>query len=197
MYVDGFNLYHGLRAKHGRSYLWLDLRGVGTRLLRDGQKLVGVRYFTAAVRNDRPAQQRQHLYLQALRAHGGIDFTLGRFQEKSITCRSCGRSVRSYEEKETDVSIAAALIADGVEDVFDVAILLSADSDLCPAVRTLKRLCPSKRVIAVFPPKRRSEDLRRSADASFTLGDAIIRQCQLPRLVRGGAVTFRRPDNWR
>ncbi len=25
-YVDGFNLYHGLKARHGRKYLWLDLQ---------------------------------------------------------------------------------------------------------------------------------------------------------------------------
>jgi hypothetical protein len=32
-YVDGFNLYHGLKAKHGRRYLWLDLEALVTSLL--------------------------------------------------------------------------------------------------------------------------------------------------------------------
>jgi hypothetical protein len=28
VYIDGFNLYHGLKAGHGRKYLWLDLEAV-------------------------------------------------------------------------------------------------------------------------------------------------------------------------
>ena len=53
-----------------------------------------------------------------------------------------------YEEKETDVSIAAALIEDAMQDRYDTALLISADSDLCPAIVTMKRLCPEKRIIA-------------------------------------------------
>jgi hypothetical protein len=54
-YVDGFNLYHGLRDRYGRRYLWLDLVQL-VRRLRPRDSVVAVRYFTAAVRNDPPAQ---------------------------------------------------------------------------------------------------------------------------------------------
>lgn len=27
-YIDGFNLYFGLKADHGRKYLWLDLQAL-------------------------------------------------------------------------------------------------------------------------------------------------------------------------
>lgn len=198
VFIDGFNLYYGLRDKHGRKYLWLDLAGVSRRLLRPGQTLVGVHYFTAAVRNDPASQRNQRIYLDALRATGGVDITLGRYQEKRVNCHGCGNSWRTYEEKETDVNIAVALVAGGVRDEFDTAILLSADSDLCPGVRTLKGLRPDKRVVAVFPPKRRSDDLRRAVDASFTLGDAILRQSLLPEVVTGqSGASYRRPQRWR
>lgn len=196
-YIDGFNLYHGLKEKHGRKYLWLDLRQVAQRLTRPTQVLGNVHYFTAAVRNDPPAQQRQNTYLAALRAHGGVDITLGRYQEKHLACRRCGHTWRSYEEKETDVNIAVTLLADAVDDRFDVALVISADSDLAPAVRTLKRLSPGKRFVSVFPPRRRSDDLRRLADATFTLGDAIIRQSQLPATVTDGGRAHHRPPTWR
>src|SRR6266536_636756 len=35
-YVDGFNLYFGLKAKYGRRYLWLDLQALAASLLRPG-----------------------------------------------------------------------------------------------------------------------------------------------------------------
>jgi hypothetical protein len=35
----GFNLYFGLKAKHGRKYLWLDLQALAGSLLRLGQTL--------------------------------------------------------------------------------------------------------------------------------------------------------------
>jgi hypothetical protein len=57
-YVDGFNLYHGLRERFRHRYLWLDLHRLVQRL-RPGDTIVAVRYFTAAVRNDPPALARQ------------------------------------------------------------------------------------------------------------------------------------------
>lgn len=40
-YVDGFNLYHGVKHKHGRKYLWLDLEALVAHLLKPAQTLVG------------------------------------------------------------------------------------------------------------------------------------------------------------
>ncbi len=198
-YIDGFNLYHGLRSKHGHKYLWLDLELLVTKLLKPHQELAVVRYFTASVRNDAPALARQSSYLGALAAHAPrLDIRLGRFQEKSLRCHQCGTAWRTYEEKETDVSIAVALVEDAATDLFDVALLVSADSDLCPAIRAVRRINPQKRVVTAFPPSRRSDELRRVADAAFTIGDANIRSSLLPDSVRGpSGRVFTRPPSWR
>ncbi len=197
VYIDGFNLYHGLKSKSSRKFLWLDVSAVAERLLRPGQQLVAVRYFTASVRNDPPAQARQNAYIGALRAATNVEVVLGRFQAKDRICFGCDSTWRTYEEKETDVSIAVAMLEDGINEVFDTALLVSADSDLCPAVRALGRLRPHKRVVAVFPPHRRSDALRRAVHASFTLGDAIIRQSQLPTTVTDASGTvYERPPRW-
>ncbi len=76
VYIDGFNLYNGLKDKHGRKYLWLDLMAVAQRLLRPRQELSVVRYFTASVRNDPLAEYRQGIYLGALRAATTIDIAI-------------------------------------------------------------------------------------------------------------------------
>jgi uncharacterized LabA/DUF88 family protein len=198
VYVDGFNLYFGLRAKYDRKYLWLDLHTLATGLLRRDQTLEQVTYFTARVRNDPQGEQRQSDYLDALRERSPlIKIKDGRFQEKSRRCRRCGSAWTVFEEKETDVNIAVALLADAVRDRFDTALVVSADSDLCPAVRETKSLFPMKRIIAAFPPSRHSAELKRVVDGFMFIGDDKIRQAQLPdEVVTKAGIILRRPKHW-
>jgi hypothetical protein len=44
-----------------------------------------------------------------------------------------------------------AVLEDGVNNRFDTALVISADSNLCPAIRALNRLRPALRVVAAFP----------------------------------------------
>jgi uncharacterized LabA/DUF88 family protein len=197
VFIDGYNLYHGMHDRWQRKYLWLDLEALGRRLTKSSQTLAVVRYFTAPVRNDAASLARQKLYLRALQTYPKIDVTLGRFQEKQPSCRACGATWRTYEEKETDVSIAVALVEDAVNDLYDVAILISADSDLCPAIRAVRRLAPNKRIIAVFPPGRRADALRRACDGVRHLDEVSLRNAQLPDEVPGPAgLTYKRPAHW-
>lgn len=64
-HIDGFSLYFGIR-REGRRHLWLDLEALMRSLLKPRQRLVAVRYFTAMVRDDPAAEQRQKTYLNAL-----------------------------------------------------------------------------------------------------------------------------------
>jgi uncharacterized LabA/DUF88 family protein len=196
-YVDGFNLYNGLKAKHGKRYVWLDLPALATSLLLPSQELVAVRYFTARVH--RPASTaRQAVYLDALAARSPLlTITEGRFQAKSVQCYRCGGIRTAYEEKETDVNIAVALVQGALRDAYDAALLISADSDLCPVIRTIRQMAPAKRVVALFPPRRASKELRQIAHGAMTISDSKIRQSQLPQVVTGaGGVKLVRPREW-
>lgn len=197
-YIDGFNLYFGLKDKHQRRFLWLDLEALAEGLLRNDQTLVDVYYFTARVRGDADSQRRQSDYLDALVGHcSRLTVVDGRFQKKRRQCHQCGSSWKVYEEKETDVHIAVSLVEHGVNDRYDTALLISADSDLCPAVRSIKRLRPEKRIIAVFPPHRNSDDLKRAVDGYRSISDAAIRQAQLPqKIVTANGVSISRPPYW-
>lgn len=166
-------------------------------LLKPHQQLVAVRYFTAMVRDDPSAEQRQKIYLNALAAHDSIlEIRKGRFQKKIKTCWSCHRSWDDYEEKESDVSLAVSLVEDGVSGLFDTALLVSADSDMSPGIRALKRLVPGTRVIAAMPPHRRSFGLSTTCDAAFPISMTKVRQSQLPEVVTAGGHSFRRPAHW-
>lgn len=196
-YIDGFNLYFGIR-KDGRRYLWLDLEGLVRSLLKPHQQLVAVRYFTARVRNDPTAERHQETYLKALEAHSGVlEIRHGRFQQKSRMCYSCRSSWHEYEEKETDVSLSVSLLEDGVNGLYDMALIVSADSDMTPAVRALKRLAPGARVVAALPPHRNSAGLAAVCDAAFPIGIAKVRQAQLPETVMDGPRPLTRPEHWK
>lgn len=196
-YVDGFNLYFGIRQE-GRRHLWLDLERLVQSLLKPQQQLVAVRYFTARVRNDPPAEQRQQTYLNALAAHSSLlEIRQGRFQQKTKRCYSCRSSWNEYEEKESDVSLAVSLIEDGVMGLYDTALIVSADSDMSPAIRALRRLVPDMRVIAALPPNRNSAGLKAVCDATIPIGIAKVRQAQLPETVMAGSHPLARPGHWK
>ena len=198
MFIDGFNLYHGMKAISGRAYLWLDLESLALSLIKPQQQvLISVLYFTAMIRDDPEALKRQDTYLSALEAFcPRVEVVRGTFQRRKIRCDSCQNRRVSYEEKETDVSLAVRLVEGAANRDFDTAVLLSGDSDFVPAVAAAKRLHPSLRVVAVFPPKRVSDALRRVADANFVLGRARISQNQLPFSVHSPRGPLLRPDHW-
>jgi len=199
-YVDGFNLYHRLHDRYRRRYLWLDLERLVQRI-RPRDQLVTVRYFTAMVRDDPPALARQRTYLDALRVHSGglVQVVLGRYQSKTVSCRQCGSTWTSYEEKETDVNIAVSLVADAAARASDLALIISADSDLCPAIRTARSLNLRRGMIAVFPPRRSSFEIRSLIRGAFTVAAVDLRNSLLPDTVsnRTTGQIYKRPGKWR
>jgi len=50
VYVDGFNLYFGLKSKGWRRHYWLDLATLSSALLKPSQQLKTVHYFTSRIR---------------------------------------------------------------------------------------------------------------------------------------------------
>ena len=200
VYIDGFNLYYGMRSKGWRRYYWLDLNRLADRLLRPGQTLEGVRYFTARVIPDAGSvdkARRQNTYLEALGTLPDLDIHYGYYLPKMQRCTTCGTTWQIYEEKMTDVNIAVELLSDAYEDAFDTAIVISADSDLARPITTIRARFPGKRVVVAFPPNRVSKLLRNVAAASFTIGRDALRDSQLPEgVVRLDGNIFTRPPEW-
>lgn len=200
VYVDGFNLYFGLRSKAWRKHYWLDLAALAQALLKPGQTLHGVHYFTSRIRaNGRNVadMQRQTAYIEALGTLGALQLHFGHYLEKPKQCRQCGAKWMDYEEKMTDVNIAVQMLADAFDDRFDTALLISGDSDLTTPVCKLRAQFPAKRVVVAFPPGRQSFELKKAANATFTIGEANLRQSQLPAQVqRADGFMLQRPAHW-
>ena len=196
-YIDGFNLYKGMKDAFGRKYLWLDLESMCRSVLLPTQELIGVKYFTARVRRPADTQQRQSLYIDALAAATSVQTIFGRLQMNTVECLRCGHERIKPEEKKTDVAIATHMVADAVGGTIDVALVVSGDSDMVPPVEMISGL-PKARVVLAFPPRRKSDELKRYAGAAFTLSEATLRQNQLPPTVKTvGGVLLTRPASWK
>ena len=197
-YIDGFNLYHGLMQARLGSSRWLDLGEMSRSLLGDARRLELVRYFTTRARSRPGDAERQSVYIDALQAHGAIEIDFGFFlRKKGIKCSQCQNSWPYYEEKKTDVNIAVRLLNDAFDDRFDVALIVSGDSDLVPAIESVKIRYPDKRLIVAFPPKRRSYDLEAAAHSSFSILNSQIRASRLPNpVVTSEGIELRAPMGW-
>ena len=97
----------------------------------------------------------------------------------------------------TDVNIAVALLRDAQADVFDTAIVISADSDLTGPLEAVLQISPEKRVVVAFPPNRASKRLRSVATAAFTLGRKLISDSQFPSsVIDANGYALQKPSRW-
>lgn len=199
-YVDGFNLYFGLKSKGWRKYYWLDLPALATSLLKPGQILLGTLYFTSRIRltaNNSQDLLRQNTYIDALTC-GGTRVHEGHFLDKPRQCRQCGANWLDYEEKMTDVNIAVRMLSDAFDDVFDTALLVSGDSDLTTPIQQIRSRFPLKRIVVVFPPDRHSKQLQKVATGYWSLSEATLRTTQLPDPVTTATgYNLNRPSTWK
>ena len=207
-YVDGFNLYYGMKSKFARRYLWLDLVKL-VRHLRPNDEVVQVRYFTTIVRGEPAASANQINYVDALRAHSGdlLDVQIGWFRRRSLApCRVCGehwqchcpRRSRTLEEKETDVALAVAMVEDATVGLADLTLLISADSDFAPAVAAIKRVRPGHPVILAMPSGNLQPHKRFADVGFFSINETALRHSQLPEQVYDpiNKKHRRRPEKW-
>lgn len=200
-YIDGFNLYFGLREKGWKRYYWLDLVRLVQSLLKPDQSYVRSHYFTARIRvagNNSDDTRRQSIYLDALATLPNLTIHEGHYLQKRVQCKKCGSTWFTYEEKMTDVNIAAQLLLDAFDNLFDTALIISGDSDLTTPVQRVRNRFPDKRVVIALPPSRHSQQLTQAANGAFTIGEAKLRKSQLTnQVVAIGGYVLQRPDYWR
>ena len=215
IYVDGFNLYYSVLRR--TNLKWLDLVALfRDHVLDSNAQLLEVRYYTAPIlarmSDDPQSVQRQRIYLQALRRmhpdqlkiiEGRIAVTTP-FQRlvRPIAGASDISRVQVYDfnEKKTDVNLASDLLAGAWTGAFDQAVICSNDTDLEPALATLRKYHPHLR-LGIVAPVRGSDnryiaaDLKQHADWSKALSMVHISIAQLPERIP--ASSLRRPETWK
>lgn len=170
VFIDGFNVYHFVE-KHHPWGKWLDYRALAEVMLPKNIEVGSVYYFSALAKWDQDKVNRHQHYISALKARGIIP-VINKFQnrEKKVIVRDDssnryydtihgkirGRVVTGYvnEEKQTDVSIGVHMIALAARNMYDVALLVSGDTDFLPIIEVLARYFPDKQIRMAVPSTR-------------------------------------------
>ncbi len=205
VYVDGFNLYYALKKANAK---WLDLSMLCDRLLTDND-IVAIKYFTARVKSrigDLDIHIRQNAYLQALQTNPKIEIIYGHFLTNNVwmvkvddegLSRETLEKVQviKTEEKGSDVNIATHLLVDGFQDKYDVAAVISNDSDLKLPINMVKTVL-GKTVGVICPHEKPSKELIRSASFFKTIKTQTYFECQLPNTIGLDGRKVHKPKAW-
>lgn len=156
-YIDGFNLYHAIdevarRDPQKRKLKWLDLRALCEVFSPIPQyDLREVAYFSAYATWLTGPYRRHQIYTDALTAIG-VNCIMGEFKEKRRKCKRCGSTWVGHEEKESDVALGVRLVMDAFLDRYDRALVITADADIVPAVKTVRSQFSTKHIQILTPP---------------------------------------------
>jgi hypothetical protein len=196
-YIDGFNLYFGLKSKKWKRYYWLDLQKLSENLLKPNQILSKTKYFTARISSPPGKVKRQGTFIEALMTLKNLEIFYGKYQSNTHECSRCKAIFPTPNEKMTDVNIATELLSDAFQNLYDTALLVSADSDLIAPIKKVLKLFPDKRIICAFPPDRFSIELAKTATEHFTIGRKKLANSIFPdEVTKQDGFILKKPEKW-
>jgi len=209
VYVDGYNLYYGLKRMMAvdsdwKLFYWIDIVKLFDHFMLNNQILQKVYYFTAPPLNIQKSN-RQKVLLRANKLINGnrFQFVNGKFFEKELTCAVCGAQYTTPEEKRTDVNISVQMTGDCAQNNTDTLILVSADSDLVPPLYFIKRFHSEKNIKIFFPPKNFSNDLNNFMRAKKGKVIELVNHKRkflnsvMPDTVTANGVSYTIPQEWK
>lgn len=138
VFIDGNNFYFRLKGLVAQivgkfSLLDFDYRGFAEWLARPDQ-LVAIRYYIGALKRQRNNEKSEKMYADQQKL-------IGKLQQQRIAV-TLGQLIqhpdKSFHEKGVDVRIAVEMIRFARNDAYDIAYLLSSDTDLVAAVEEVR-----------------------------------------------------------
>lgn len=195
-YIDGFNLYFGMKEAGYEKCKWLNIEKLVSSILKPNQELIKIKYFTSRVNNNPEKQKRQSTYIDAIESTG-VTIIYGKYQNGLEECKRCQNSWKTTKEKMTDVNIATTMIVDAFTDKYDIAMLISGDSDLTPPIKEIHNLFVNKRVFIAFPPKRHNSSMALVAKGSEIIGRKRLVDAQFDLEITGKfGFRLKKPIEW-
>lgn len=216
IYIDGFNLYYRM-LKERPEFKWLNPLALAKAVLHPTHNITAVNYYTARVSarpHDPDAPARQAVYLSALSSVPEVAVHEGSFLVSQPwmglatppDARPPGYiwntplpnvvKVIKTEEKGSDVNLATHLVRDAFLNRFDVAVLLTNDSDLVEPINVVRQET-GKRVGLLVPVKYPTASLMAAASFYLRLRPGHLAQAQFANsLTLPDGQVIQRPPTW-
>ena len=200
VYVVGFNLYYG--AVKGTPHRWLNIARMCELLLPNDQ-IHQIKYFTALVDprpHDIDQRSRQQTYLRALRTIPNLTIVLGSFLTHEVTMHLAPPAtgfakVIKTEEKGSDVNIATHLLVDAFNNDFEIAIVISNDSDLLLPIQIVTQQF-HKPVGLLNPQKYPSKALQPHVKFIKQIRSGVLSKSLFPTALIDKRGAFSKPSSW-
>lgn len=203
VYIDGFNLYYGALRK--TPYRWVNPEEL-CKLLLKKNTIQEIKYFTALVSarpNDLTQPQRQQLYLRALGTLPTVSVHFGHFLVHEVMMPLVVPSnqpqqfvkVTKTEEKGSDVNLATHLLHDAHMNRFDIAVIVSNDSDLLEPIKIVRNEL-RKKVGVLNPQKHPSRAILPHIDFIKQIRSGVLKTAQFPLQLTDKHGVFSKPVGW-
>ncbi len=203
VYIDGFNLFFGALRK--TPHRWLNLATL-CRLMLPQNHIHQIKYFTAQVKprpHDPQQPIRQQIYLRALATLPNVTIIYGHYLSHTVKMPLANPpaqgpkyvDVIKTEEKGSDVNLATHLLCDAFRNVFEVAVVVSNDSDLVEPIRIVKEEL-HKKVGVLNPHQHPSRALTTHATFLKQIRAGVLAVSQFADELHDGHGRFRKPEGW-
>ncbi len=165
--IDGANFHHGLQRFNSKYQdFHIDFKSLGHHLAQN-RILVGINYYTIEYpRSKNKAMHTKHkIFFSRLKADGII--------VKKFKISSSNNKIKG-----DDIKLALDLVVDGINDKYDIGILVSGDGDFIPAVRYVHEY--HKKVELWGFPSSCSRRLENACDFHFSFTRSKLRKFYRP-----------------
>lgn len=202
IYVDAFNFYYG--AVKNTNYKWVNIYNLCKYLLPKND-IVKIKYFTAVVsarKNDLSQPVRQKVFLRALETISCLKIYYGHFlthaQHLPLVKPKGGKQyshVYKTEEKGSDVNLAVHLLYDAFKDNYDIAVIISNDSDLYEAIKIVKEEF-KKKIGILNPQKYPSKKLLPLVNFYKPIRSSVLQASLFTNNLKDEKGRFHKPKEW-
>lgn len=200
IYVDGFNFYYG--CIRGTPFRWLDVAKM-CHLLLPKDDIHRIKYFTALVEaraSDPDKPLRQQNYLRALRTIPNLEIIYGSFLSHEVVMPLAPPAngyvkVIKTEEKGSDVNLATHLLIDAFRNDFQLAVVISNDSDLLEPIKVVSRQF-RKPVGMLNPQKNPSVALIPHVHFVKNIRRGVLQNSLFPSMLTDAQGNFSKPLEW-
>ena len=168
IFIDGNNLYFGLKRIYGGGNLGDFNFEKFCKFLSGEDEIVNIFYYNAALDRSRNFEKykSQQEFFRKLEKIPKFNLVLCNLMKRCVRNECC------YVLKEDDIHLAVDLVVGAYDDLYDKAVIVSGDGDFVPAVLAVRE--KNKIIFNACFKKSSSVKLKKNCDGLVKLNKGIL-----------------------